>query len=260
MDRFEAAVRMSETEAIRSLDLSMFDLRDIANICLQRPEVLADIPERRDILRSWVEGDDRPLMRTANRYMLELVSRAIGFILLEYRELRPLFHEISPERIADIGCGYGILDLFLHADLGMEMLLIDTEYGPERHLWYQPVGSGCSNLDVARRFLVANGCDAAKLRLLNPRQESVMEAGEVDLAVSFLSCGYLYPADTYARFLRERVRPGGSVLLDIRATKAPEVLRALVGLGRFSRVGTVAGGLGLRLQIQRPAASAVRAA
>lgn len=248
MNRFEAAVLTAETPAIQSLDYSMFSERDIANVALQRPEVLEDIDGHRAALAAWKDGNETPLTDIAARWRLELVTRAVAFVAMEYRDLRPLLQELAPRRIADIGCGYGFFDLFAHAEFGAEMVLIDTEVNSTRRALGED-GMGRSSLPVARRFLVANGCDATRLTTVNPRRQDVLTHRGFDLAVSFLSCGYLFPCVAYRDFFQHSVNPGGSVLLDLRVRQLHEVLPGLTGLGRLRRVSDAADGVAMRMQL-----------
>ncbi|MDF0600506.1 class I SAM-dependent methyltransferase [Psychromarinibacter sp. C21-152] len=259
MNRFEAALRMADGPAIRSLDFSMFGESDIANVALQRSEVLHDIRGQADAIRAWARGDDAPLLRIARQHRQALVARAVAFVFLEYRALRGLLQTLRPARIADIGCGYGFFDLFAQAEFGAELVLIDSETAGARAVKYSETGSGTANLETARRFLVANGCAPARIETLNPTRQNLSQVRDIDLAVSLLSCGFAFSCAPYRSFLRMAVRPGGSVILDLRLRRIREIAQPLTGLGPLRRVGTAADGKAARMHLVT-AATAARAA
>jgi SAM-dependent methyltransferase len=260
MTRFETALRAAESDTVRALDLSMFTTRDVVNVILQRSEVLHDVPEHPDAIRAWVRGDDKPLMAIAERHGRDLVRRAIGFIYIEYKELQPTLAAISPKRIADIGCGYGFFDLLAHAEHDCDLVLIDTEESNNRHFKYRQQGAAYASLETARAFLVANNCRPDRIATINPQRQDVTEARDIDLAVSFISCGFHYPCDTYRDFFTRSVKPGGSVILDVRTRLAEEIQTGLEGLGTLSRIGDAAGGKAMRMHLITGSSATVKTA
>jgi hypothetical protein len=52
-----------------------------------------------------------------------------------------------------------------------------------------------------------------------------------DLAISFLSCGFHYPVDSYLEFFRNTVTDNGTLILDLRESNALEQLRKISPLG-----------------------------
>ncbi|WP_425050609.1 class I SAM-dependent methyltransferase [Psychromarinibacter sp. S121] len=249
MTRFELLLRLAENQSIRSLDLSMFDTRDIAQVALHRTEVLGDVPDWKRAVRTWVRGDEAPMLDIATAFGPALLRRAAAAVFLEYRALRPLLKQLSPRTIADIGCGYGFFGLLAQADLGASLTLIDTERSDERRMRFSETGAACADLAVARRFLLANGCPASRLRTLNPQTADITALRNIDLAVSFLACGFLFPIDAYRDFFAASVRPGGSVLLDIRSRLVTSVVRPLAGLGEMQRLSMAADGKAMRFQL-----------
>ncbi len=223
-----AAARHPEVAA---LDLSVLGPGDLANLILQRSEVLFDRPRPGEAIRAWEAGDEGPIARAVEEMGDEIARRAAGVIRAEYDALRPRLAALAPRRVADIGCGYALFDLFLARDLNPELLLIDLEANERRHFSYHAEGAAYSSLAVARRLLEANGVAPGRIVTLNPREADPAAAGPVDLAVSFLSCGFHYPAATYLPFFTRAVRPGGSVILDLRARTAAAQLAGLGPIG-----------------------------
>ncbi|MDJ0630387.1 MAG: class I SAM-dependent methyltransferase [Rhodobacter sp.] len=260
MKRFHAALQAAEGDAIQSLDLSMFRVGDILNVALQRSETLADIAQAPDAIRAWVRGNDGPLLRICEQQGLTLVRRALGFIALEYGDLRPVLTRLKPRKLADIGCGYGFFDLFAHAEFGCDLVLVDTEESRERHFKFRRQGAAYSSLSTARKFLLANKCSADAVHAVNPLQQDVLDHKEIDLAVSFISCGFHYPCDMYLDFFKSSVVPGGSVILDIRKRLSHEILPGLAGLGKLTKIGETPDGKAQRMQLVTTPAPSQQAA
>ena len=232
-----AAARHPEVAA---LDVSALGPGDLANLILQRSEVLFDRPRPGEAIRAWEAGDEGPIARAVEEMGDEIARRAAGVIHVEYRTLRPRLAALAPGRVADIGCGYALFDLFLARDLNPELLPIDLEANERRHFSFHDEGAAYASLDVARRLLEANGVAPGRIETLNPRVADPAAAGPVDLAVSFLSCGFHYPAATYLPFFTRAVRPGGSVILDLRARTAAAQLAELAAPGSLAALGSPA--------------------
>ncbi|MDR0809349.1 MAG: class I SAM-dependent methyltransferase [Gemmobacter sp.] len=220
--------------AITALDFSALGKDDYLNLILQRSEIMFDRPRHGRVIRAWNAGDMAPIEAVIADLGVELARRAAGVIHAEYRALEPLLRELAPERVADIGCGYALFDLFLARGLKSELLLIDLEQNEHRHFGFSDEGAAYSSLKVARRLLEDNGVPAAAITTLNPRDRIPETAGPVDLAVSFLSCGFHYPVDLYLPFLEQAVSARGAAIFDLRATTAPEQAAKLARLGSLT--------------------------
>jgi hypothetical protein len=163
-----------------------------------------------------------------------IARRAAGVIRAEYLALEPLLKDLAPRRIADIGCGYALFDLFAAKALDCDLLLIDLESNERRHFGFAEEGAAYSSLAVARRLLEDNQIPASRIATLNPRETAPETAGPVDLAVSFLSCGFHYPVDLYLPFLEKAVSPTGAAIFDLRAATAGEQAAKLARLGQLT--------------------------
>lgn len=215
------------------LDLAALGPDDLMNLVLQRSEVLAGLPRPGEIVRAWEAGDEGPIRGAVATLGAAIAERAAAVIHAEYLALRPLLAALAPARVADIGCGYGLFDLFLARDLGARVVLIDIEANARRHFGFAAEGAAYTSLATARALLQANGVTPDRIVTLNPEREPLAAAGQVDLAVSFLSCGFHYPVDGYLDFLGGQVRPGGALILDLRERTADRQLAALAPLGRI---------------------------
>ena len=95
-------------------------------------------------------------------------------------------------------------------------MLIDIETSSDRHFGFADSGAGYSSLAKARQFLEANGVPAEKIQTINAHDPAVGDVPSVDLAISLISCGFHYPAETYEAFFGAQVNEGGGIVLDIR--------------------------------------------
>ncbi len=226
----------TQSDAIRSLDLSVFTDADLVNLILQRSEVMFDIPRSGRIIRAWNAGDDAPIHEVVATMGTEIARRAAAVIHAEYRSLAPQLKASSPGKIADIGCGYGLFDLFAARDSDAAIVLIDIEQNTRRHFGFAKEGAAYSNLSIARRLLEANGIAPDRIETLNPETDPLASLSGVDMAISFLSCGFHYPVAAYADFFATQVAPGGVIMLDVREATADDQIAFLATLGQVTNL------------------------
>lgn len=225
-------IKAAESEpAVGGLAFDGLATSDLVNLILQRSEVLSDLPRPGRVIRAWESGNDGPMRAEVERLGAEIARRAAGVIAAEYVTLRPVLAERPFARLADIGCGYALFDLFVARDFPADLLLIDIETNDRRHFGFQEQGAAYASLAVARALLQSNGVAAGRIVTLNPGKADVLAAGKVDLAVSFLSCGFHYPVDAYIPFFMQCVKPGGRIILDLRAATAEAQSARLAPLG-----------------------------
>jgi hypothetical protein len=218
---------------IRALDTSAFGESDMVNMLLQRSEVLYDSPRGVRAVRSWMDGDEGPILSEVERLGDELPRRVAAVIHADFKAIESNLDELPTDRIADIGCGYAIFDLFAARKYGSEILLIDIEQNDGRHFGFEDEAAAYTSLDQAGAFLEANGIEKKKIVRLNPQKKDLSKAKPVDLAVSFASCGFHYPVDTYMDFFDKKVKPGGAVIVDLRRRTADRQAAKLATLGKL---------------------------
>lgn len=221
----------SPAPSLPALDFSPLRAADLAQLVLQRSEVLEGQARPGAAIRAWNAGDSAPLAALVAAEGPGLAQRAAAVIWAEYQALAPLLRALAPRRVADIGCGYAFFDLFLAREFGAECLLIDLEQNDRRHFGFAEEGAAYSDLGVAAALLQKNGVPGEKITLCNPGRESPPVDPPFDLIVSFLSCGFHYPAATYLEFFQKALRPGGALLLDLRPRTAEAQLKDLAPLG-----------------------------
>lgn len=223
-----------------ALDYRALGRQDLLNIALQRSDVIADARRPGDLIRGWMAGDlTRFEAEVASRGAV-LAQRAFNIIQREFEALLPVLDALQPRRIADIGCGYGFFGLMAYARYRCDLLLIDVENTDRRHFGFEEEGAGYADLQVARRFLEANGVPPEAVTTWNPEREDMDTTDRPDLAVSFLACGFHFPVEMYMPFFRYGVAKGGSILLDVRRSNFRENRALLDALGRLRVVEDVA--------------------
>ena len=195
-----------------SIDFSMFDNTDVANLILQRSEIGPVGPQIRD----WLNGNDTTLLKYAQDNRESILSKVFAIANRECEIFLDATDTIGPKRTADIGCGYAFADLILYQRYRSELVLIDIEESNERHFGFADSGAGYANLAKAKSFLEKNGVPSEKITILNPKAEKVSGIGKVDFAVSLASCGFYYPTTTYQDFFQNQINAGGGIVLDIR--------------------------------------------
>ena len=216
------------------LDYSMFDDQDYLNFILQRSEILFDVPRHGRLINEWSEGSAMPLKSIVAEKGDVLAMRATRVIGEEFDRLRPVLDKINNATIADIGCGYALFDLFMARTYGTKVTLIDLEGNDHRHFGFNDEGSAYSNLSKAVDFLKKNGVRAGDIKKLNPGNDDIMAIEPVDIAVSFLACGFHFPVDVYLPFFAEKVAPGGHIILDLRKATSVEQMEKLSDIGKVS--------------------------
>lgn len=222
------------SSAIAALDLSALNRDDLRNLILQRSEVMFDRPKSGRVIKAWNAGDQGPIDGVIDEMGETIARRAAGVIQAEFRALEPVLRELAPKRIADIGCGYALFDLFAAKALKCDLLLIDLESNERRHFGFAEEGAAYSSLAVARKLLEKNKIAKKRIVTLNPREQAPETAGPVDLAVSFLSCGFHYPVDLYLPFLDQALAPGGAAIFDLRQAASEEQAAKLAAFGTLT--------------------------
>jgi SAM-dependent methyltransferase len=183
--------------------------------------------------------------------MDELVRRAAAFIYLEYQQLKPIFEMRRPGKVADIGCGYALFDLFLAHDYECDVVLIDLETNENRHFGFKSEGAAYSSLSATRRFLEENNVPSKAITTVNPETEDENKHGDLDYAFSFISCGYHYPWTTYRTFFETAVKPDGRIILDIRSHKLADAMLEFSDFGYVRAVVKAANNSADRVMIAK---------
>lgn len=219
MITFEQLMETTARPEVSELKTGAFSEQDVVNLILQRSEIIRDQHRPGRAVRAWTNGDSGPLNAIVDKLGDELIHRAASNIFLEYQEISETIEDIAPSKIADIGCGYAFFDYFLYRNTQAQLYLIDLEETEERHFGFSKAGAAYSSLTVAHAFLQDNGVPKKSVTCINPTQQEVLKLPKIDLAMSFISCGFHYPLSTYDTFFKSRIRKGGAIIVDIRNGK-----------------------------------------
>ena len=247
MITFEQLMVARYQAEITKIKRTAFSDQDVINLILQRSEIIKDQTRSGKAVKDWTQGDATQLRSIAEKLGDDLIYRAAGIIWLEYMEIFESIQTLSTLKVADIGCGYALFDYFLYEDFKSDIFLIDIEETKERHFGFSKSGAAYSSLPVARQFLQDNGVPTEKIFCLNPEQDNVMDLPEMDLVVSFISCGFHYPVATYDNFFKNRIRPGGGIILDVRAQRFENQKPILENYGTTKILTKAANGKAMRL-------------
>jgi SAM-dependent methyltransferase len=221
---------------VQALDLSVFDRSDLANLILQRSEVLYDVPRAGAVIRAWNSGDMGPIEAQVERLGDEIARRAAAVVYAEFEAMRPVLTQLHPRHLADIGCGYGFFSLFVAQEFGCDVTLIDLENNERRHFGFAMEAAAYSSLDIAKKLFVDNGIAASRIATLNPSEGDVLAIARPDLAVSLLSCGFHYPVDSYLEFFAETLADDGALIIDLRESNAMPQLEKIKRLGEVEDI------------------------
>jgi hypothetical protein len=202
------------------IDFSMLGTDDLVNLALQRSSSLEDIlPRRRAHPDDWRDIYAARLEEARD----EVLRRIWDEIRDTYMSVRACFASLQPQNVADIGCGQAFIDLMIHDDVGCNLTLIDIERSDDLYFGFNKTGgAGYASLDRARAFLTSNGVHDDQIVTINPERERAAVLPDVDMACSFISCGFHYPVEVYHSFFATQVQR--AILLDIRKGRGNEAL------------------------------------
>ena len=199
---------------------SLTDL-DIANICLQRTDILFHYSdEGRRIFNQWHNHNKlSPLLSFVEDNLdikQAIISDWLATISGEYNQIKTGFPE-DMGFVCDIGCGYALLDLLLYCDYGSELTLIDIELTKtKKHLFHKEIFAGYSSNVSAYNLLIENKVKAQDVHLINPIMNELPKDKIFDVIFSSLSLGFHYPLKTYEDFIVSTLKMGGSLIFDHR--------------------------------------------
>jgi SAM-dependent methyltransferase len=200
-----------------SVDVSMFSAKDAFDIGLQRTAHF----KSHLAFRLWAWGIPQPLRIEALLRKKGIVSGAIDDAEREFAQIAGYLGSRPIDRMVDIGCGHALIDLFFSRRFGCHVHVVDIETTASHHHDFRSAGSGYASLQAAQAFLTKNGVPAVSIQATNP-QKSPLVDDNCDIIMSLLSCGFHYPTETYASFIKAALKPGGIFLFDMRKSSGQE--------------------------------------
>lgn len=205
-----------------SVDFSSFTSRDVADVALQRTATLLNWPMvGRLSYALWSKNRPELLNLEARLRRNSILNGAFRDVEAEFTPLAAYLADWDVRKLVDIGCGHALIDLLFYRRFGCSIHLVDIEQTKEHHHRFHRTGAGYASLGAASAFLRANGVPPELIRTTNPQRET-LEDENCDVALSLLSCGFHYPAETYASFLDQALRPGGVFIFDMRRDTGQE--------------------------------------
>eukprot|EP00238_Polyblepharides_amylifera_P013394 CAMPEP_0196585146 /NCGR_PEP_ID=MMETSP1081-20130531/49673_1 /TAXON_ID=36882 /ORGANISM="Pyramimonas amylifera, Strain CCMP720" /LENGTH=599 /DNA_ID=CAMNT_0041906603 /DNA_START=366 /DNA_END=2165 /DNA_ORIENTATION=+ len=162
--------------------------------------------------------------------------------------VEPFLPTEVPQKVLEIGCGMAMYDLFLFKHYNwnpkIELYLLDkSEYvapkseqdkkgfqgfhkdGVETFVFY-------NNLQCAKDILVANGINHNNVHALEANSTIFdgLETDSFDFIYSVLSWGHHYPVSTYISDVKRVLKPGGRLMMDLRAKATYSIKNKYTGL------------------------------
>ena len=110
----------------------------------------------------------------------------------------------KPENIMDIGCGLGIIDIFLNEIYNNQpnfFLLDKNRIDKKIKYGFELDYEGYNDLKETRNLLVNNNVSIDSINTIDVEKEFKIDA-KIDLVISLKSMGYHYPIDQYLRLFQ----------------------------------------------------------
>lgn len=127
----------------------------------------------------------------------------------------------KPNKILDIGCGicgWICQGIFGENDKDFKIYLIDkTKVDEKVYYGYEKEGSFYNSMEIAFQNLMKNGIESKNIFMQEATEDNkIFFKEKFDLIVSFISCGFHYPVETYLDQIYEKLNEGGVLIIDIR--------------------------------------------
>jgi SAM-dependent methyltransferase len=161
-----------------------------------------------------------------DKWILPLVeSRRTNLIFRKYfDEMKKEYEIIKPylppraKRILDLGCGIAGIDVLLwdHYQGETAFYLLDaSELSAVRYGFGESVAY-YNSLRLTREFLLRNRVPSDQIVTIDIQRDPFPSSTSFDAVFSLLSWGYHYPVTTYLGPAYDVLKPGGSLILDVR--------------------------------------------
>jgi SAM-dependent methyltransferase len=139
----------------------------------------------------------------------------------DFNEIEKYLPETQHSTIVDIGSGIGGIDVLLNRHYGSAELFLVDRTQTDRKVWYgyKQMGSFYNDLSATKEFLSSNGVRSATLMTPDEFNQSDLK---VDIVISFISWGFHYPLETYLAKVKDILKPGGILIIDVRNGKGGE--------------------------------------
>lgn len=206
-----------------AVDADVLSHKDVKNLALQRTSSLLRVPWPRPFSPSYYVwnklGSDLFLDWEAWWRRDALIKHSIDEMVDEFSEIMPYLAGRDVSNVMDVGCGIGVVDILLARSAAISKIaLVDIEENGRKHHGFEKEGAAYNSLEKAGRFVKANIGDDATVITINPKNQSMKSSdiGKYNLIVSFISCGFHYPAETYSSEFKDLLSEDGIIILDLR--------------------------------------------
>ena len=196
---------------------------DVFNLALQRTSSLFTLPIRTGVSPSYFAWSklklDFPLKAEVSFRRAQILRQCEAEILDEVANFVKFLDDDRPMKIVDIGPGIGLHAAAMSSRLKIsDILLIDIEKSNSRHHGWASEGAGYNSLESAKAFIREQN-ESVDIVTVNPKKDTLSRdfGHRFDLIMSFLSCGFHYPADIYLNFYKQHLdHEQGKLVLDLR--------------------------------------------
>lgn len=123
--------------------------------------------------------------------------------------------------ILDIGCGLGIMDLYLFEHYGRDKtinfnLFDKTEYPEKIHFGFKETASFYNDLNLSKKILADYGISESKVNTIEASIENLREIENIDLIISCIAWGFHFPVSTYVQEVYDIMNENSVLILDLR--------------------------------------------
>ena len=122
------------------------------------------------------------------------------------------------KNIMDIGCGIGLIDIFLNnyfTDCQKFYLLDKNNIDSKIVYGFSDNYESYSIANITKNFLINNNIQEQKLNLIDVSKNFSIKPNSVDLCISLVSMGYHYPFSTYLETIKNASNSNTVFIFDI---------------------------------------------
>lgn len=116
-------------------------------------------------------------------------------------------------RVIDIGCGFAGIDVLLARSDATDIHLIDGSAVGIRRVGFDAAMTPWRDVELGAQLVRDNAPD----RRVTTETPPAQRVSAADLVISLKSWGHHYPVGVYVDYARRCLRPGGVLILDVRA-------------------------------------------